>query len=1017
MSSSETSIYFDYLQLSKTHIEKHGPKTIVLLQVGAFFEVYGFKSPTTGEIQDDTRIVEFCQICNLNMSDKKIVYDGRPVIMAGFRDYSLDKYLQKITDQGYSAVVFVQEKRGAKVVRVFDAVYSSGTYLSFDTDHLPQTTNHIMCVWLELHQPVGSKNKNAMSKTRPTLVCGVAVANIFTGKSVLMEYVQPWTMDPTTFDELEKMVAIYQPNELLVISDQSDHEIDHILQYSGVHTQLIHRISIAHSKPAQKCTQQKYIQHILDTFYEIDAYNSYEEFTRNPTATQAFCFLLDFIQERNPQLVRNIQVPDFQSSHSVLLANHTLKQLNILPSSQEPAGRLSSVSSFLNKCCSAMGRRRFHSQLVAPTTNIEWLNQEYEMTELLLNPEEYEKVDPIRKILGQIRDIEKQCRQLVLRKIYPSSLYHLYSAAQNTKQIHLAFSNTPRLGQYFGDNVQEKAKTIATFLESRLYLDHCKTTSSITSFEENLIRPKVCSILDKALEEYTENNQVLKTLHFALNQLIREKEGAKVCEQEYVKIHETEKSGYKFQITKKRGLTLKRIIAQMSATASADTTIGGIEGTAWNQIQLHSASTSADEITFPRLTRVCNDLLYLKDTLNKCIANAYLQVLNDLEKRHYDDLEMIAEFVAKVDVLQTKAFIAKTYHYCRPRIANDAAAAKAFVSAEELRHPLIEHIQTNEIYVANSLTLGRGDIQGVLLYGTNAVGKTSFIRALGVSIIMAQAGLFVPCSRFEYRPYTAIFSRILGNDNLFKGLSTFAVEMSELRVILKMADENSLILGDELCSGTETESALSIFTAGLMHLYKKESSFIFATHFHEMIRFAEIQELSKMSMKHMAVHYDAEIDALVYDRKLMDGPGNRMYGLEVCKSLHLPQEFLDTAYQIRSTYFPGGKTELSHPVTRYNAQKIRGYCEMCKTELAEEVHHLEPQQKAVDGFIQNERGIFSKNHPANLASVCEKCHLSMHHPNPDTVSAKNTKDRPNTVKKVVKQKTTRGYMRLSEEAM
>ena len=69
----------------------------------------------------------------------------------------------------------------------------------------------------------------------------------------------------------------------------------------------------------------------------------------------------------------------------------------------------------------------------------------------------------------------------------------------------------------------------------------------------------------------------------------------------------------------------------------------------------------------------------------------------------------------------------------------------------------------------------------MLLYGTNAVGKTSLIRALGISIVLAQAGMFVPCSKFLYKPYTAIYSRILGNDNLFKGLSTFAVEISELR--------------------------------------------------------------------------------------------------------------------------------------------------------------------------------------------------------------------------------------------
>ena len=111
---------------------------------------------------------------------------------------------------------------------------------------------------------------------------------------------------------------------------------------------------------------------------------------------------------------------------------------------------------------------------------------------------------------------------------------------------------------------------------------------------------------------------------------------------------------------------------------------------------------------------------------------------------------------------------------------------------------------------------------GILLYGTNAVGKTSFIKAIGISIIMAQAGLYVPALEFTYYPYKTLFTRILGNDNIFKGLSTFAVEMTELRTILQMADENSLILGDELCSGTESDSALSIFVAGLEILHKKK---------------------------------------------------------------------------------------------------------------------------------------------------------------------------------------------------
>ena len=105
----------------------------------------------------------------------------------------------------------------------------------------------------------------------------------------------------------------------------------------------------------------------------------------------------------------------------------------------------------------------------------------------------------------------------------------------------------------------------------------------------------------------------------------------------------------------------------------------------------------------------------------------------------------------------------------------------------------------------NDIAIGMPESHtGIMLFGTNAVGKSSLIRSLGMSVVLAQAGFFVPCSSFTYKPYSSIFTRILGNDDIFKGLSTFAVEMSELRTILQLTDENSLILGDELCSGNGT---------------------------------------------------------------------------------------------------------------------------------------------------------------------------------------------------------------------
>jgi len=426
------------------------------------------------------------------------------------------------------------------------------------------------------------------------------------------------------------------------------------------------------------------------------------------------------------------------------------------------------------------------------------------------------------------------------------------------------------------------------------------------------------------------------------------------------------------QITKKRAATLKAELANMGSLATCEIP-GSDISISVRDVKFATASGSADEIEIPILSKICKEMIYQKEALNRWNIAAYHQVLTKFENDWYTDLEQIAEQIAKLDVLQNKAYIAKTYHYCRPEIFIESDNNQSFVDARDLRHCLIEHIQQNEIYVPNDVSLGNIAQNGILLYGTNAVGKTSLIRALGIAVIMAQAGLYTPCSKFTYKPYTAIFSRILGNDNLFKGLSTFAVEMSELRIILKMADHGSLILGDELCSGTEMESALSIFVAGLQNLHEKRASFVFATHFHEIIGYDEIKVLDRLALKHMAVLYDKELDALVYDRKLCDGPGTRMYGLEVCKSLHLEDEFLEKAYAIRAKYF--AKSELDHQTTKYNAKKIRGLCELCKAELGEEIHHLDPQKNAdQDGFI----GTFHKNHPANLMTVCEKCHDKFH---------------------------------------
>lgn len=1005
MSAIEGGIYYEYFKYTKQHIEQYGERTVVLLQVGAFFEVYGIKDSITADITDSS-ISEFADVCQLNISDKTQQYRSGTIVMAGFRDFTIDKYLDKLIDAGYTVPVYVQEKNGKTITRVLDKVYSAGTYMSCETDSSPRISNNIMCIWLDTFKPM-SRRKQTVSGIRDTIVYGVSMINIYTGKTTMFQHETTFYMNVSTFDELERYVSVFSPSEVVFISPFDQPDVRTIIQFIGLQTENIHVLDLSDIK-VDRCTSEKYISEIITSFYGDETYDICSEFRSNVMATQSLCYLLNFIQEHNTSLVKNIAMPDFSNTSSrMILANHTLSQLNIVSDANSDSlvenRRLSSVLSFLNRCCSPMGRRKFQQQLTSPTFDVDWLNGEYAITKHLLCDSKYDLVDFFRKMLSQMRDVDKLSRQLVLRKLFPSSVFHLYTSLQKIQQVNTCLAEDPTLCKYLCDDftipqtedeymyIERITNEAIHYIGSKLVIDNCKSISSLTSFPENIICKGVSDELDKAVAKYNLAQSQFTEIRRNLNDII----DPSSSDMEYVRVHETDKSGVSLQITIKRSQLLKNAAEKeyFKENPIIIKTNDGSEITFMlGDVKFVRSTASNYAIEFPTLTEICKTLLYYKNTLNQLIAKTYTMVLGDIEANYLSTFERISQYSSRLDVIQSKAYIAKKYKYCCPEICEEKETS--FVEAHEIRHCLIEQLQTNELYVVNDVSFGPDSQSGVLLYGTNAVGKTSLIRAIGVSLIMAQSGMYVPCTSFQYKPYTAIFSRILGNDNIFKGLSTFAVEMSELRVILKLADENSMILGDELCSGTETESALSIFVAGLTELHKKRSSFIFATHFHEIVHYDEINELDTLTTKHMSVIYDRELDSLVYDRKLKPGSGPRTYGLEVCKSLYLDQEFLDLAYKIRNKYYPDTQGTLDHKPSVYNAKKIRGMCEICKTHIGEETHHLQEQHTAdKDGFI----GSFHKNHKANLLTVCETCHDQIHSHNNEESGT------------LVRKKTTRGY--------
>jgi DNA mismatch repair protein MutS len=336
----------------------------------------------------------------------------------------------------------------------------------------------------------------------------------------------------------------------------------------------------------------------------------------------------------------------------------------------------------------------------------------------------------------------------------------------------------------------------------------------------------------------------------------------------------------------------------------------------------------------------------------------------------------IEAWCAELDVSWTVARLARDWLWKRPVFVD--GSTEAYVEVTGLRHPILERLVTVP-YVSHSISLSPSSEpdaaatqtpRGLLLYGMNASGKSSLMKAIGLSVLLAQCGFPVPATTLRLAPFSSIFTRILGNDNLWAGMSSFAVEMTEFREILRYADERSLVLGDELCSGTESLSATALVAAGVESLAARGTKFVFATHLHELATLPDIAGHIGVRAVHLRVRYDAATDRLIYDRALAPGAGSALYGLEVCRALDLPPEYLARATALRSAL---SGAVVAH-TSSYSTGTVVDRCAVCGSSDRLEVHHIRPQAEraaaAAAGIDVDAAG--------NLACLCATCHDDLH---------------------------------------
>jgi DNA mismatch repair protein MutS len=937
----------DYYFKEQKHYETiYGSKTLFMMQVGGFYEMY----ETLTEGPNLNKISSILNILVSKRNKSVVTVDRKNPKMSGFPLVVLNKYLKILVDNSYTVVICSQITPPPNPKREVTGIYSPSTYI--DDINNPDN-NYLLTIYIEEIKDIKTLKIYYM--------CGMALADLSTGKSIVYEVYSEHHDEKLSLDEVVKFINVYNPKEILLISDVKTITSDDLELYlelkdkTYLHKTIIELYTIkGYKKVKDIAFQQELLKKVypqINTLSPIE----YLNLERLDYLRLAFVLLIQYAFEHNKNIINNIKLPDiYEKDNCLHLGNNAIYQLNIFKNNQDTCtSSIKSLFDVINKTSTPIGRRYLKNILSSPLINSDELNYRYDIIDYLLTNK---VTTEIEKILNEIGDIERLERKINLLIIHPMELYNWINGQKKINEL-LKLLNTDELKYKLRYDINE------------LYLSHCQmiiNIESVFNIEElikylindisgNIFLKGVYSDIDNIQNELNLCSNFMESLAIKLSSMI---DDTKQKNKEMIKVESNDREGHYLTLTKRRAELLQKVLAK-DEKLEIDI----------NKLIFKHAVKGNSKIFLPEIEKNSDQVVHLTNKLKLLIKTYYIE---EIKKINIEP--QITELIGFIDFCKSGAIIAKKNSYCKPQIVE---YEKSFVTCKELRHAIVEKININSEYIPVDITLGKDNCDGILLFGLNSAGKSTLQKALGISVILAQIGYYVPALEFKYFPYKSIFTRISSNDNLFKGLSSFTLELTELRSILKRSGSNTLVIADEVCKGTEHTSSLIIVMTMIEMLSKSKTSFISATHLHELTNFKRLETLKNVKLFHLHVELDSINNKLIYDRGLREGSGMSFYGFEVAKYLMNDPQFITIASEIHKEF--GGEVLVSDKKSNYNSNVHMTKCQVCNKipkegEIPLETHHIEFQKNCDEnGFILSKKHKH-KNHKTNLVVLCHYCH-------------------------------------------
>lgn len=532
------------------------------------------------------------------------------------------------------------------------------------------------------------------------------------------------------------------------------------------------------------------------------------------------------------------------------LDSHTVRNLELFQSlaSQGVHGTLISV---LDQTTTSMGSRMLKQWLKRPLADQDQINTRLDRVEELLNDSDL--CDDVRRGMRGISDLDRIISRLSAGRATPRDVVQLgFSLEQIPVYQNLFTSNQPALNELTG----RFRDTVSSAEEIRRTL---REDPPAQTAKGGYIADGFSPELDELRELSRDASQWI--VRYQLEE--QEKTGIPSLKVGFNKVF-----GYYIEVTK----THQEKVPE-------------------SYIRKQTLVNSERYFT-PELKEYEDKILTAEERIVTIEAGIFAALQNQIMSQA-GDIQHNARILARLDIAAALAEAAGKQNYCRPVVENSS-----ILEVTDSRHPVVEKLlPVGENFIPNDLSADCDKFQIGIITGPNMAGKSTFLRQIGLLVVMAQIGSFIPAASARIGIVDKLFTRVGASDNLAGGESTFLVEMNETANILNNATSRSLIILDEIGRGTSTYDGLSIAWAVTEYLHNKSSvagKTLFATHYHELVELAD--QLPRAYNLNVAVKEFGS--RVVFLRKIIPGGADRSYGIHVAEMAGLPRPVVERAHEI-----------------------------------------------------------------------------------------------------------------------